>query len=58
MNIDRELVRKEATEQAEFFTRFGDTLPMEMELERQLQLTRIFRSPEVWDLAILARQPR
>jgi phosphoenolpyruvate carboxykinase (GTP) len=58
MNIDRELVRKEATEQAEFFTRFGDTLPMEMELERQLQLTRIFRSPEVWDLAMIAHQPR
>jgi len=58
MNIDRELVRQEATEQAEFFTRFGDTLPMEMELERQLQLTRIFRSPEVWDLAMIAHQPR
>jgi phosphoenolpyruvate carboxykinase (GTP) len=50
MAIDRELARGEAVEQDEWFTRFGDRLPREMELERQRFLSRVYRSPEVWEL--------
>jgi phosphoenolpyruvate carboxykinase (GTP) len=51
MNIDREVARREANEQEELFTRFGDHLPREMELERELLLSRLYHSPRVWDLA-------
>ena len=50
MNIDRETARQEANDQEELFTRFGDHLPREMELERELLLSRLYHSPEVWDL--------
>lgn len=52
MNIDREAARHETNDQEEFFTRFGDHLPREMELERELTLARLFHSPKVWDLAM------
>jgi phosphoenolpyruvate carboxykinase (GTP) len=51
MNIDREVARQEANEQEELFTRFGDHLPREMELERELLLSRLFHSPRLWDLS-------
>lgn len=51
MNINREVARHEANEQEELFTRFGDHLPREMELERELLLSRLFHSPDVWDLS-------
>lgn len=54
MNIDRENARTEAAEQEELFTRFGEHLPREMELERELLLSRLYRSPEVWDLKSVA----
>ena len=54
MNIDRETARKEANDQEELFTRFGDHLPREMELQRELQLQRLYHSPEVWDLGATA----
>jgi phosphoenolpyruvate carboxykinase (GTP) len=50
MNIDREKAREEALDQEEFFTRFGDHLPQELELERQLLLARLAHSPDVWSL--------
>jgi phosphoenolpyruvate carboxykinase (GTP) len=50
MNIDREKARHEANDQEELFTRFGDHLPREMELERELLLSRLYHSPAVWDL--------
>jgi len=50
MNIDRERVQEEALEQEEFFRRFGDRLPKEMVLERELLLSRLYRSPQVWNL--------
>lgn len=50
MNIDRETARHEANDQEELFTRFGDHLPREMELERELFLSRLYHSPPVWDL--------
>jgi phosphoenolpyruvate carboxykinase (GTP) len=51
MNIDREVARRETNDQEELFTRFGDHLPREMEIERELQLARLYHSPRVWDLA-------
>jgi phosphoenolpyruvate carboxykinase (GTP) len=51
MNIDREVARHETVDQEELFTRFGDHLPREMELERELQLARLFHSPKYWDLS-------
>jgi phosphoenolpyruvate carboxykinase (GTP) len=51
MNIDREVARHETVEQEELFTRFGDHLPREMELERELQLARLYHSPKYWDLS-------
>lgn len=50
MNIDREIARKEASDQEELFTRFGDHLPREMALQREMLLQRLYHSPEVWDL--------
>ena len=40
----------EAEEQVAHFTQFGDKLPKEMELERQLFIARLERSPAVWEL--------
>jgi phosphoenolpyruvate carboxykinase (GTP) len=51
MNIDNEVARRETVEQEELLTRFGDHLPHEMELERELQLARLYHSPPVWDLS-------
>ena len=51
MNIDTEVARQEANDQEELFTRFGDHLPRELEIERELQLARLYHSPEVWDLS-------
>jgi phosphoenolpyruvate carboxykinase (GTP) len=52
MNIDRETARHETNEQEELFTKFGDHLPREMEIERELQLARLYHSPAVWDLSV------
>ena len=56
MNIEREAARIETNDQEELFTRFGDHLPREMELERELQLRRLYHSPEVWDLSAADQQ--
>ncbi|MCP3868073.1 MAG: phosphoenolpyruvate carboxykinase (GTP) [Gammaproteobacteria bacterium] len=50
MDVDRERARTEASEQEELFTRFGNRLPREMELQRELLLARLYHSPEVWKL--------
>jgi phosphoenolpyruvate carboxykinase (GTP) len=52
MDIDREKARQEANDQEELFTRFGEHLPREMELERELLLSRLYRSPPVWELRL------
>jgi Phosphoenolpyruvate carboxykinase (GTP) len=56
MNIDCEQARQEANEQEELFTRFGDHLPREMELERELLLSRLYHSPAVWDLRAASKK--
>jgi phosphoenolpyruvate carboxykinase (GTP) len=52
MNIDREVARREANDQEELLTRFGDHLPRELEIERELQLSRLYHSPDIWDLSV------
>jgi phosphoenolpyruvate carboxykinase (GTP) len=54
MNVDREIARQETNDQEELFTRFGDHLPREMEIERELLLARLFHSPAIWDLSVAA----
>ncbi|MBB1074678.1 phosphoenolpyruvate carboxykinase (GTP) [Rhodoferax sp. 4810] len=56
MNIHKEVARQETVDQEELFTRFGDHLPREMELQRELQLARLYHSPEVWDLSRARRR--
>jgi phosphoenolpyruvate carboxykinase (GTP) len=55
-NIDTELARQETNDQEELFTRFGDHLPREIEIERELQLARLYHSPEIWDLSAAAER--
>ncbi len=52
MNIERSEALHETNDQEELFTGFGDHLPAEMELERLLQLHRLYHSPKVWDLSL------
>uniref|UniRef100_A0A450S7B2 Phosphoenolpyruvate carboxykinase [GTP] n=1 Tax=Candidatus Kentrum sp. FW TaxID=2126338 RepID=A0A450S7B2_9GAMM len=54
MKTDREIMRKEANDQEELFTRFGDHLPRELELQRELQLQRLYHSPETWDVSAIS----
>jgi phosphoenolpyruvate carboxykinase (GTP) len=54
MDIDRETARQETNEQEELFARFGNRLPKELKLERELQLSRLSHSPEVWHLKNVA----
>jgi len=54
-NITIETARQETNDQEELFTRFGDHLPREMEIERELQLARLYHSPEEWDLSAAAQ---
>jgi phosphoenolpyruvate carboxykinase (GTP) len=56
MNIDKEFARQETIDQEELFTRFGDHLPREMELERELQLARLYHSPDLWDLSRVVKK--
>ena len=53
-NIDNEVARQETNDQEELFTRFGDHLPREIEIERELQLARLYHSPDIWDLSAAA----
>jgi phosphoenolpyruvate carboxykinase (GTP) len=51
MRIDKDIARREALDQEELFARFGDHMPRELEQQRELLLTRLFHSPDLWDLA-------
>jgi phosphoenolpyruvate carboxykinase (GTP) len=50
MNVDREKAKAEAEDQREFFAKFGERMPRELILERELLLSRLDRSPETWEL--------
>ncbi|MBK1648497.1 phosphoenolpyruvate carboxykinase (GTP) [Rhabdochromatium marinum] len=50
MRIDKEIAQHESLDQAELFARFGDHMPRELEQQRELLLSRLFHSPDVWHL--------
>jgi phosphoenolpyruvate carboxykinase (GTP) len=50
VKVDREKGLAEAEDQIKHFAQFGSHLPKEMELERQLLIARLERSPAVWEL--------
>ncbi|MBK5968242.1 MULTISPECIES: phosphoenolpyruvate carboxykinase (GTP) [Thiorhodovibrio] len=50
MRVDQEIGRQEGHDQEELFARFGDHMPRELEMQRELLLNRLFNSPEVWNL--------
>jgi phosphoenolpyruvate carboxykinase (GTP) len=51
MNVNTELWKEEALSQGELFMKLYDKLPKELLLERDLLISRLWRSPEVWKLA-------
>jgi phosphoenolpyruvate carboxykinase (GTP) len=51
MAVSREAGRKEAQSHEELFDRFYDRLPKELLYERELLRSRLWRSPETWELA-------
>ena len=50
VKVDRAKGLAEAEDQIKHFAQFGSKLPKEMELERQLFIARLERSPAVWEL--------
>ncbi len=48
MDVEREAARREAAEQKDWFKAFGDRLPKEMELQRQLLAARLEAAPPLW----------
>jgi phosphoenolpyruvate carboxykinase (GTP) len=51
MAVGRDAGRCEATSHEELFDRFYDRLPKELLYERELLRSRLWRSPETWELA-------
>ena len=51
MSVDRELWRQETTSHEEFFFGLHDWLPKEFVFERELLVSRLWRSPKEWHLA-------
>jgi len=51
MAIDREAAAGEVRQHEEFFDKFLDRLPKEFIFERELLRSRLWRSPERWELA-------
>ncbi|WP_019644967.1 phosphoenolpyruvate carboxykinase (GTP) [Novispirillum itersonii] len=51
MKIYKGAAMAEAIDQEVMFSKFGDRLPKELELHRQMQIARLERSPEVWSLS-------
>ena len=50
MAINRELARQEVVDQEDWFTKVGEHLPLEMELERDRLISRLNRTPDTWEL--------
>ena len=50
MEVDRAGAMADAEDQAELFGRFGDKLPKELERQRQEQIDRLSKAPDVWSL--------
>ena len=47
--VYRDISVAEVEEQKDFLAKFGDHLPEELELHRQMQLARLKRGPETWE---------
>ncbi len=50
VKVEKDKGLAEAEDQVSHFAKFGDRLPKEMDLERQLLVARLERSPAVWTL--------
>jgi phosphoenolpyruvate carboxykinase (GTP) len=50
MQVERAAAKAEADEQKDYFAKFGDRLPPEMEKQRQLLIERLGKAPEIWKL--------
>jgi phosphoenolpyruvate carboxykinase (GTP) len=50
MDVDREIWKKETLGHEEFFLQLLDKMPREMVYERELLVTRLWRSPATWHL--------
>jgi len=48
MTIDKAVALAETEDQKQYFAQFGDRLPKELELHRQMQIARLERSPVKW----------
>ncbi len=51
MSVDREAAAKEARSHEELFDKFFDRLPKEFIYHRELFKSRVWRSPQMWELA-------
>jgi phosphoenolpyruvate carboxykinase (GTP) len=51
MSVDRDVAAKEAKDHEDLFDKFLDRLPKELMHHRELFKSRLWRSPEVWELA-------
>ncbi|MFN3431330.1 MAG: phosphoenolpyruvate carboxykinase domain-containing protein, partial [Candidatus Sericytochromatia bacterium] len=51
MDLDREMWKKETLGHQEFFNQLLDKMPREMTYERELLVSRLWRSPATWHLA-------
>jgi phosphoenolpyruvate carboxykinase (GTP) len=51
MSVDRDVAAKEAKDHEDLFDKFFDRLPKEFMYHRELFKSRLWRSPEVWELA-------
>ena len=51
MSVDREAMKKEAQLHEDLFDNFFDRLPKEFVHHRELFKSRLWRGPEVWELA-------
>ena len=54
MQVEREAAKAEAEEQKDYFAKFGDKLPPEMDMQRKLLLDRLGKAPEIWRLEAAA----
>ncbi len=51
MKVDREAWKREALAHEELFLRLYDRLPKELIFERELLISRLWRSPEYWEMS-------
>jgi phosphoenolpyruvate carboxykinase (GTP) len=50
MKVYKDAAMAEAEDQTVLFEKFGDSLPKELELHRQMLIARLERTADVWEL--------